>query len=435
MASDTQPPATEKAKPASIWRNKDFVRLWAGYTTSAFGGQVTVVAFPLVAVVLLGAGEAEVGILGFVGKAPLLLFLFAGYWADRFRKRPTMIATDLARSVLLLVIPLLYLADVLSLFWLGVISFLLVTCFVFFEIANLSHFPFLVGREHIGPGNGHLQLSSSITQVVGRSFGGFLVGVFSAALVLIVNVVTYVLSAIAIAMIRKPEPVPQHEGGKPPKVLPSIAEGLKWALRHPLVRPTLIASLFYMFFYSGIEALLALWLIKELALPVYWFGIIMAIGGPGAILGALISVPILKRLGAGPGLFWASVVGNLSLFLVALATGPTWLKVTMVGATIFLLSLSGQVSMVNANTLRMTVTPLRLQGRVMASQRAMAFAAAPVGALLAGLIAAIPSIGMRPVMIVCAAGTIIPLIIFWFSPLPRTKELVAPDEEEPSRAS
>ncbi|GAA2666075.1 MULTISPECIES: MFS transporter [Nonomuraea] len=423
MVSNTAP-ATEAA-PTSLWKHRDFLKLWVGYSTSQFGAQITVVAMPLVAIIVLGASEAEVGTLGAVGRLPFLLFLFAGFWADRFRKRPTMIAADIGRAVLLLAVIGLYAADMLTLFWLGAISFLSVALFVFFEVANMSHLPFLVGREFIGDGNAKLQLSNSVARVAGNSVGSVLVNAFIAVQVLIVNVVTLVVSAIICALIRKPEPVPERSEDRP-GVFSSIAEGLRWVLRDPLIRPSVIAAGFYMFFFTGIEVLLPLWVIKGLGLPGYWVGILLAIGGPGAILGSLLAVRSMKKIGIGPSFFWMTVIGNLSLFLIGLATGPTWLLVTMIGLAQFLLGITGPIAMVASGTLRMGATPERLQGRVMASQRAVALSLAPVGALLMGLLA--EGIGLRTTLLICAAGAVIPIIVLALSPIPRTKGMPDPQE-------
>ncbi|MGV9302373.1 MULTISPECIES: MFS transporter [unclassified Nonomuraea] len=428
MASDT--PTTEalapaEEKPASLWKHRDFLKLWLGYSTSQFGAQVTVVAMPLIAIVLLGADEAEVGTLGAVGRLPFLLFLFAGFWADRFRKRPTMIVADVGRSVLLLAVVGLYAADMLTLFWLGTISFLSIVLFVFFEVANMSHLPFLVGRELIGDGNAKLQLSNSVARVVGNSVGSVLVNAFIATQVLLVNVVTLIVSAISCALIRKPEPVPERNAEQQ-GVFSSIAEGLRWVLRDPLIRPSMIAAGFYMFFYTGIEVLLPLWVIKGLGMEEYWVGILLAIGGPGAILGSLLATRSMKKIGIGPSFFWMTVVGNLSLLLVGLATGPTWLIVVMIGLTQFLLGVTGPIAMVSSATLRMGATPQHLQGRVMASQRAVALGLAPVGAFLMGLLA--EGVGLRTTMLICAVGTVIPIIVLALSPVPRTKGMPEPQE-------
>src|SRR5215207_7828561 len=97
-----------------LWRNADFMRLWLGQTISKFGSHITGVAFPLTALLLLGAGPAEMGLLAAVGAAPALVIgLLAGVWVDRLRRRPILIAADLGRAVLLLSVPLAALLHVL----------------------------------------------------------------------------------------------------------------------------------------------------------------------------------------------------------------------------------------------------------------------------------------------------------------------------------
>ncbi|MEU7004861.1 MFS transporter [Nonomuraea sp. NPDC046570] len=428
MASDTpttDTPAAPTEPPPSLWKHRDFLKLWLGYTTSQFGGQITVVALPLVAIVVLQATEAEVGVLGAVGRLPFVLFLFAGFWADRFRKRPTMIGADIGRSLLLGLVVVMYMTDTLNLFWLGAISFLSVVLFVFFETSNMSHLPFLIGRDHLGEGNAKLQLSNSVARIAGNSLGSVLVNAFVAVFVLIVDVVALLVSAVACALIRKPEPVPDPAEERP-GVFASIGAGLRWVWMEPLVRPGVIAAGFYMFFYTGIEVLLPLWVIEGLGLEPYWVGVLLAVGGPGAIIGSLLAVKTMKRIGIGPAFFWPTVVGNLSLFLIGLATGPSWLLIVMIGLAQFVLGVTGPIAMVASGTLRMGATPDHMQGRVIASQRAVALTLAPVGALVTGLLAA--GLGMRAALLICAAGAIIPIIVLALSPIPKTMGMPEPQE-------
>ncbi|MFI6387457.1 MFS transporter [Nonomuraea sp. NPDC050547] len=424
MAQETTASDAPPETP-SLWKHRDFLKLWSGFTASAFGNAVTEVAFPLVAIVLLSASEEQLGFLGAIGRVPMLLFLFAGFWADRFRKRPTMIVTDVVRGFALMLIPVLWLTGSLNLVWLGLVSFVLVTMYVFFEVANMSHLPFLVGREQLGDGNAKLQLSTSVGKIAGNTLGSALVTTVSAAVILVIDVVSFFASAVLCALIKKEEPR-QDPSEDRPGVISSIKEGLVWVWRQPLVRPGVIASGFYMFFFTGIQVLLPFWITKSLGMEPYWVGVMFAVGAPGAILGSLLAVPVMKRIGMGPGFFWATVVGNGSLILIALATGPFWLALTMIGISQFLLGVTGPIAGVNHTVLRQGATPDRLQGRVMASQRAVALAFAPVGAALAGLLAA--GIGVRPTLIICALGALVPVVILALSPVPRTRAMPTPQE-------
>jgi MFS family permease len=144
----------------SLWRQGDFMRLWTGQSISQFGDEITLLGIPLLATVVLGAGPLEMGILGVVRFLPWILFtLPAGVWVDRMRRRPILIGADIARAVLLLSIPLAFVADVLTLVQVYVVAFVAGTLEVFFDVAYQSYLPTIVERDELVEGNSKLELS------------------------------------------------------------------------------------------------------------------------------------------------------------------------------------------------------------------------------------------------------------------------------------
>jgi MFS family permease len=185
----------------------DFRRLWAGQTVSVLGTQVTYLALPLVAINVLAATTFQVGLIETAAFAPFLLVgLPAGAWVDRMRRRPVMIATDLARGALLATIPLAAALHALTLLQIYAVALLTGVATVFFDIAYQSYLPALVGRDGLVEGNAKLQASESIAQVGGPSLAGFLIQAITGALAILVDAGSYVVSAASIASIRKPEP-------------------------------------------------------------------------------------------------------------------------------------------------------------------------------------------------------------------------------------
>src|SRR5215212_5723091 len=151
-----------------LWRHADFRRLWAAQSTSLFGSEITALALPLMAVLLLDASPIEMGLLAAAGTAPFLLCsLPAGVWVDRRRRRPVLIAADVARAVLLLSIPVTAWLRVLRIEQLYVVTFIAGVLGVFFEVAHYAYVPSLVGRESVVEGNSKLQISYSAAEAGG----------------------------------------------------------------------------------------------------------------------------------------------------------------------------------------------------------------------------------------------------------------------------
>jgi MFS family permease len=422
-------PAQQKTGPTSVgtarrwrgrtglWTNADFLKLWGGQTLSLIGTQVTIVAMPLVAVQYLHADAAQMGILGALARAPFVLFLFAGVWADRFRRRPTMIVTDLGRGLAIGLIPALYFAGALTLPWIYGIVLVAGTLGVFFEVSNQAFIPSLVDTKLVPEANAKFQISQSVAQVGGPSLAGLLFVFVSAASVIIIDAVSYFIGAIASMMIRKPEPPPGRPG-EHPRLFPAIAAGVNWVWQQPVIRPMMLATAFYMTFASGIQALYVFYLEHELHLAAWWIGFTFTFLGVGAIVGSLLSLRILDRIGPGPAAFWATVVGNAAFLLIAFARGPVPLAIAMLALAQALVGLCGPIAQVGMGSLRMVLTPRAMQGRVVAAFRGLSLGLAPVGALVGGFAAA--AIGLRPTLIIFAVGVLVPIFIMFFSPIPQT---------------
>ena len=189
-----------------LWRHSDFLKLWSAETISQFGTQVSGLALPLVAIIVLDASAFEVAALGTVEFAPFILFtLPAGVWVDRLPRRPILIAGDFGRAALLATIPAAYVADVLTLGQLYVVGFLVGICTVFFDVAYQSYLPSLVERDHIVDGNSKLEVSRSVAQIGGPGIGGGLIELITAPYAILVDAVSFLASGLFVLRIRKNE--------------------------------------------------------------------------------------------------------------------------------------------------------------------------------------------------------------------------------------
>src|SRR5689334_4573513 len=196
-----------RLKFVGLWRHADFMKLWSGETISLFGSQVTALALPLTAVLVLKASPAEMGILGAVEFAPfLLLSLFAGVWVDRLRRRPIMILADLGRALLVFSIPAMFWLGQLRMEYLYLVGLLTGVLTVFFDVAYQSYLPSLVEREQLVEGNSKLEVSRSVAQIAGPGLAGALVQTISAPVAMLVDGLSFLASTFFLGLIRKPEP-------------------------------------------------------------------------------------------------------------------------------------------------------------------------------------------------------------------------------------
>src|SRR5260370_28902761 len=215
--------------------------LWSAQTVSQFGSQVTNLALPLAAILVLKASTFEVAALGVVESLPFVLFsLPAGVWGDRLRRRPILIVADLGRGGALASIPLAYVAGALTLGQLYAVGFVTGVLTVCFDVAYQSYLPSLVERDQIGEGNSKLEVSRSTAQVAGPGLAGVLVGAFSAPYAIAVDAAGFIGSPLLMTAIKRVEELPAALAGSRRRMWVEIAEGLGYVFRHPLMRPMML---------------------------------------------------------------------------------------------------------------------------------------------------------------------------------------------------
>jgi MFS family permease len=218
-----------------LWHHQDFLRLWFGDTVSQFTAQVTQLALPTAAILLLGAGPFQMGILGAL---QLLAFptlgLFVGVWADRYRRRPIMIIANLGRMATLGSIPIAFTLGLLSMPLLYLVGLITGVCTVFFDVSYQSYLPVLIEKADLVEGNSKLQLSASAGQVGGQALAGFLIDLVGAARAIAVDAGGFLTSALALFSIRKQEPKPQSTAD--PHFFNEMKEGAKVVLGSPILR-------------------------------------------------------------------------------------------------------------------------------------------------------------------------------------------------------
>jgi MFS family permease len=420
-----------RLRPGGLWRHPDFVKLWSAETISQFGTQVSFLAIPLIAVIILNASPFEVALLGTIEFLPFILFtLPAGVWVDRLRRRPILILGDLGRAISLLSIPVAYELHALTIYQLYVVGFVNGILTVFFDVAWQAYLPSLVERDQIVEGNAKLQISVSGAQVAGPGIAGILIDLISAPLAIIADALSFIGSALFVFGIRKRE-IPTTSAATAAKPRTSmrveVMEGLRYVLGHPLIRPIAACTSSSNLFSSILFAIYIVYVVRELGLKPAEIGLIFALGNIGAVVGALLSTRIPKWFGVGRTIVGAIAIGAVSAVLIPLApkSGPAPFLI-LAGALGGFGSVVYNVSQVS---LRQAITPDRMQGRLNATMRFIVWGTMPIGSLIGGVLAT--TIGLLPTIWIGALGGFVAVAPVLFSPVRSLREIpVLPKDKE-----
>lgn len=414
-----------------LWRHTEFLKLFTGQTISQFGTQVSQLAIPLTAALVLNASPAQMGLLAAFEFAPfLLLSLLAGVWVDRMRRRPILIVADVGRAVLLGSIPLAAVLGALTMEQLYLVSLLAGVLTVFFDVAYQSYLPVLVSREHLVEGNSKLEVSRSIAQIAGPGIAGALVQVITAPLAVMVDALSYVASVISLLFIHIAEPPSLRSGGKTGSVWYELREGLAVVLGNPLLRSIAGCTGTSNLFGNGLQAVYILYVTRELGLPPAVVGLILAVSGPGALLGALLAGKLADSFGLGRTIAGAILLGGLANVLIPLAAGPQPVAVAMLMITSFVTGVTNPVYNINQVSLRQAITPDSLQGRMNASMRFLVWGAIPIGALLGGALGQV--FGLWPTIVAMVVAELSAPAWIIFSPVLQLRRQPAPIQTAPA---
>ncbi len=422
----------EKLQPrrwlGGLWRNPDFVKLWGSLTITHFGGQVTFLALPLTAALLLNATPFEVGILTALEALPYPLFgLFAGVLVDRARKLPVIIWADLGRGLALAAVPLCAWFDMLSMPVLYVVGFLVGTGTVVGWPAYQVFMTERVGRDNLVEANAKIGISDSAAQLVGPGLAGALIQWLTAPFAILLDALSFIVSALMLRGIAPaPTDAPKLSGES---VWREIGEGLMAVWRNRTLRALAWALAAWQVCRHAFIAVVILFAARELGFSAGHVGALFMLAGVGSLAAAGAVTPLNERFGVGPTML-AALGGTGVAWLVLGAAGGGYLVASIVfGAGLFLLDFTAMTFFINYLTLRQTVTPDRLLGRVTATMICLTVATAPLGGLAGGWIA--EHWGLRATLLLAGAGALLllPLVAFT-SPLASMRKL--PGQAEPA---
>lgn len=411
-----------------LWRHPDFLKLWSAQTISQFGSAITGLALPLAAILVLHASAFQVALLTTIDFLPFLLFsLPAGVWVDRLPRRPILIVGDLGRAVALVSIPIVAAFGGLTIGQLYVVGFITGTLTVFFDVAYQSYLPSLVEREQLGDANGKLEVSRSGAQVAGPGLAGLLVGAVTAPYAIVADAVSFVGSAAFVGAIRRTERV-REPAVERPRMRREIAEGLRYVLGHPYMRPSMAFVAVSNFSANLLFSIFLVYAVRELGLSATTIGLVLSLSNLGVLLGAATANRISVRLGIGRTLIGSAAGGGFSLLLVPLA--PRSLAIPFIVVAFAVGGACAVIYNVTGISLMQAITPDRLLGRMNASRRFVVWGVIPLGALAGGVLAS--QVGLRAAIWVGAIGSSVAFVPLLFSPV---RGLVRLPEEAPPLAT
>jgi MFS family permease len=407
-----------------LWRHEDFLRLWGAQAVSHFGSQVTLLALPLVAVLTLEASAFEVSALGAAEFAPFLLFtLAAGVWVDRVRRRPLLIAADVARAAVLASVPIAYAFDAVTIWQLYAVGFAHGVFTVVFDVAYVPFVASLVARQQLLEANAKVEISRSAAQTAGPGIAGVLVQTIGAPLALLADAVSFLFSALLAWRIRvREEILPRAARGRAVAVSELLA-GLEYVLRHPYLRPLAACTALSNFFGAMVWGpLLLVFAVRELGLEASTIGAVLTVGGVGVVLGSFVVGRLSDRFGIGRTAIGAAVLLGPVLLLIPLAPRSSPLPFLIV--PLLVTGFGGVVYNVTLRSLAQSITPNRLLGRATAVTRTIVWGVIPLGNLTGGALASV--FGVRGALWVGAIGASFAFVPVLLSPVRSLVEMPEP---------
>jgi MFS family permease len=435
---------TETERPTSLWHHPNFLKLWTSDTISQFGTQFSGYAIPFTAL-LITSDPLTFSILTVSAFISFPLFaLFIGVYVDRHRRQRIMVVANVGRGISLGLIPLAAVTGTLTragMPLLYIVSFMVGLLTVFFDISYQAILPSLVERSQLVEGNSKLEWSRSGAQVVGPGLAGLVVQAVFPPLAIAIDATSYIASASVLSRINRNEVIKAPVTG----VWHDLKEGLAIVLKDKRLRSIAGSTATSNFFTNAIFAILILYLVRQLGYTAAVIGTIFFIGGLGAFAGIALSSRLARMFGVGPAIIAAMIVGGLGAIPYALVnpslSTPIFIAnsipllgtfrldlnalILMAGG--FVVSIGVVVYNINQVSLRQSIVPRSIQGRMNATMRWIVWGTIPVGALAGGVLGEV--FGLREAIAIAVVGGIFAFLWVFLSPVRSLRKIPEPPEE------
>lgn len=414
-----------------LWQHSDFMRLWIAQAISAYGARITRTALPIIAIGVLDQPESVIGALVAAQLAPgVVLALFVGGWIDRGNKRRILIGADLVRAAAIASLTIAWVAGSLSMAHVFVVGAIVGAASGIFAMTDNAFLPEVIERKDLGEGNAKLEATEAIAEITGPASAGALIAALGAPLAVAIDAVTYVWSAVWLMRVRTRVAEPSRFEVKTDERSPLRSDleiGMRAVFGHPIVRRIVLSHMVWSLSGGFFIALYTPYCLRELNLDETSFGIVIAMGGVGALGGALFSRVSVQKFGLGPTLVLASALSLSCAVFIPLARGPYVMVMALLIAHQIFSDGFSVAFVIQAVTLRQTVLPHRLLGRANAAIHVCTSSLLPIGALIAGFTA--EAIGTRSAVWIGVSVGLIPPLILW--PLRTLRELPPSPDASP----
>lgn len=420
MDEDGTAVARSIPEPArEILHHPAFAYFWGAMTIRAFGGAIAGVAFQVLIVTVVNATPMQISILSALGVVPyLFLGLIIGALMDRWRRQRTLVLTTIGRAVTLAVIPVLLLLDALDFWSLAAVILTLGVLTLFSDSAAQPLLPRIVPRRSLVTANARLGQSQTVAETAGPALGGALFTLLGAPILFAFEAIINAVAALLQSRIKVDEPKPEpRAAGR--HVGHDIAEGMRYTYQHPTLRPLALSVHVWFLGNSIVATVFAVFVLRELALPSWAFGVALAVGGVGGFVGAMIAPWVGSRLGAGRAILLGRILVVVPWLVLALAPLTAGSGVTVVlvvvAAAQFLYCLAMGIEDTNDISYRQSVAPDGIQGRMNSTIRTVNRVVFFFGALLTGLLMTL--LGFHVTIGIGAGVFVIAALVIVFSPL------------------
>ncbi|HEY6893812.1 MAG TPA: MFS transporter, partial [Rhodanobacteraceae bacterium] len=361
-----------------LWRLPDFRRLWLSLTVTSFGAQITNLALPLTAALLLHASPFQMGILVALETLPFgLVSLHTGVLLDRVRKRPIIIASDVSRGLALLSIPLCTWRGVLSIEVLYAVGFFCGVQNVVGGAAYQVLIAQMAGRERLVEANAKITLGETSSALVGPGIAGVLIQVLTAPFAIVLDAISFFASALMLRRLRVPNDVRVQARRR--SVAAEIGEGLALVFDNPTLRSLALVAAAWQILHHMQVAVLILFATREIGLSAGALGLAYMAGGVGCVMAASSAERLSRRFGVGPLIVYGLLLTAFGWQAFGQIRGSPAVATIALGVGMLLFDFGAVLWGINYLSLRQAITPDRLLGRMTATMRFLAVAAAPLG--------------------------------------------------------
>lgn len=401
--------------PRTLWRNRDFMTMWTGQSVSLIGSEVTMLALPMIAISVLDASTFSVALLTTFSTLPwLLISLPAGVVVDRARRLPVMFWCNIGRAAVLLSIPIAMSTDIASIGLLFAVAGLSGCLNVFFGSAFLAYPASLLQKEQLVSASGMLLTATSIAGLVGPGMAGLIIGWVGPGKAVWLDILTYLLSAASLLLIKYREPRPARRKKPKRAFLHEMVAGLKLIVADRVLTAITVSNSVGNFLMAAVNAIMILYMVRELGWSVEVVGLVVGAKSVGGILGSLLAAPLIKRFGMTRALLYSQIMfapGQILLGLVS--PGIAGQIIAAVGMTVTMIS--ALIYNIAQRSYRITTCPPEALGRLNATVSWLQWGLRPLAGVAGGFLGT--ALDLR-VAILCLSS-LFPagVMILWFSPL------------------